>query len=160
MKLALIRDNSYPAGVAAPMHLECQCGATPTVDLTTKAVVRCTCGRLYNCNGWMMEDRKEGVSKMKTVLRVSKDRESFRFLFRETDPDDWDNAMEDYRNDLTNPYPMPNGHLMFKHPECYGCVPYICTCVSSNDGGKRHSNEEIQKSISECIVHGKYTLPI
>ena len=53
IKVAMIRDDSYPMGVSAPVYLHCPCGANPATDLETKKNVHCQCGKTYNYNGWV-----------------------------------------------------------------------------------------------------------
>lgn len=50
LKRALIRDDGYPVGVAAPLHIEC-CGNTiPHAEQMTCP----TCGTRYDASGWVI----------------------------------------------------------------------------------------------------------
>lgn len=64
-KRALIRDDSYPVGVPAPLHLNCECGAR--VEMTETIVndegwkpglilnpATCVCGIKYNGAGYIL----------------------------------------------------------------------------------------------------------
>ena len=55
-KKALKRDNSVPAGTAAPMHVDCECGKHV---LVTEYYNECdNCGRAYDASGWIIEIRR------------------------------------------------------------------------------------------------------
>ena len=52
-KVAMIRRPGIPANGAAPLYLNCPCGAEP--DTTMNGLdVTCTCGRVYNWNGYVL----------------------------------------------------------------------------------------------------------
>lgn len=59
VKLALRRDNSYPVGVAAPMHCLCRCGNKISVEYgqgnqdSRTGFFLCPCGVSIDSRGWM-----------------------------------------------------------------------------------------------------------
>ena len=52
-KVAMIHEQGYPMGVKAPVYLNCKCGAKPSTDINTQADVNCSCGKVYQYNGWI-----------------------------------------------------------------------------------------------------------
>lgn len=62
VKLALRRDNSFPVGVPAPMHLMCPCGLKVNVPFNPEAktfrveVIACECGREYDSFGYVVNE--------------------------------------------------------------------------------------------------------
>ena len=56
-KVAMVRDERYPVGVAAPLYLRCHCGGRPRVpDASEAELVACKgCGTTYTRTGWMVE---------------------------------------------------------------------------------------------------------
>ena len=64
----------------------------------------------------MVESIKgEGMARM-----VEKKKSGERFI--ETDIRGWARRLDAWRADRRQPCPMPKGHLMFVHPQDYGCV--------------------------------------
>ena len=61
-KKALKRDNSVPAGIAAPMHVDCDCGRP--VPITESIYNECdSCGKTYDAFGYIIHrtvERREG----------------------------------------------------------------------------------------------------
>ena len=51
-KVAVVRDDSYPVGTRAPLHLKCYCGARP---LAVGDKIKCECGTVYDRDGWIIE---------------------------------------------------------------------------------------------------------
>ena len=56
-KAAMIRLPGYPVGKPAPCYLKCDCGHKPLTDIDTKADVTCSCGTVYEYNGWIKNYR-------------------------------------------------------------------------------------------------------
>lgn len=57
-KKALKRDNSVPAGTAAPMHVDCDCGKP--VPIEHENYNECeNCGVVYNAAGWIIHTTVE-----------------------------------------------------------------------------------------------------
>ena len=58
IKKALKRDNSVPAGTAAPIHVDCDCGNP--VLITEENYNECeNCGVVYNAAGWIIHTTVE-----------------------------------------------------------------------------------------------------
>ena len=57
VKVAWIRDRSYPPGMSAPGKLNCQCGSGPTTpNYKPGPDITCQCGVTYTWNGWIVSE--------------------------------------------------------------------------------------------------------
>jgi hypothetical protein len=60
-KVAVVRDQSVPAGQPGPLTLNCPCGASPAttwLGYISGPDVTCTCGVTYTANGWVVIDEE------------------------------------------------------------------------------------------------------
>lgn len=53
-KIAMVRSPGFPIGMPAPLCLNCECGSNPLTDVETKSNVKCSCGKFYTYNGWII----------------------------------------------------------------------------------------------------------
>ena len=68
MKKALIRNEGYPVGVPAPMHLICVCGNRVEIPEHPEpdVPIACGCGYEYDARGWITKRSPEQPKRIKT----------------------------------------------------------------------------------------------
>lgn len=60
-KVALVRDESYPQGVPAPLFLRCHCGGRPSVNPGQQIVTCYGCGTKYTGSGWLLNPKEAPI---------------------------------------------------------------------------------------------------
>lgn len=58
IKRALKREPGYPAGVPAPLYIDCLCGNKLSPPARDDGFYCDTCGREYTPHGWLEEEPK------------------------------------------------------------------------------------------------------
>lgn len=59
IKKALIRDDSYPVGTPAPLHVNCACGQPVPITKAFREHTCTTCGTVYDSGGWIVKPATE-----------------------------------------------------------------------------------------------------